>query len=226
MDPSIQHPNPNGNMGNPRANTMPNRGSPPTPSPAPMATMAPPPDSIYGSDTDLMSSVGQFAKDQGYGIVKLRTSNYREGKPTRFDLVCDRGGVRYNSTAKKRNPSTRKIDCPFKAKAVCEVQLGHQWRFAVQNPDHNHEPRLPAGAPGQENAPLATSLRTLANKMDRISHDMTNSFNELQKQMANLDKRLENLEAREAGYQQMEAQRMDGMGMDDVESRLLASSVL
>ncbi|SCO54211.1 uncharacterized protein FFNC_15396 [Fusarium fujikuroi] len=64
-----------------------------------------------------MASVQRVAKDQGYGVVKLRASNYRDGKPTRYDLVCDRGGVKYNSTAKKRNPSTRKIDCPFRAKA-------------------------------------------------------------------------------------------------------------
>jgi hypothetical protein len=116
----------------------------------PPPALLPPPEGIYRSFDDLMNSVQRVAKDQGYGIVKLRASNYREGKPTRYDLVCDRGGVKYNSTAKKRNPSTRKIDCPFRAKAVCEVQLGNQWRFAVQELRHNHEPRVPTGGPNQE----------------------------------------------------------------------------
>ncbi|KAF3357100.1 hypothetical protein VdG1_03414 [Verticillium dahliae VDG1] len=77
---------------------------------SPPPALLPPPEGIFRSFDDLLSSVQRVAKDQGYGVVKLRASNYRDGKPTRYDLVCDRGGVKYNSTAKKRNPSTRKID--------------------------------------------------------------------------------------------------------------------
>jgi hypothetical protein len=208
--------------------TMPN-----TPPPA----LLPPPEGIFRSFDDLMASVQRVAKDQGYGIVKLRASNYRDGKPTRYDLVCDRGGVKYNSTAKKRNPSTRKIDCPFRAKAVCEVQLGNQWRFALQEARHNHEPRVPSGTPGQENAPLATTIRSFTNKLDRLSHDMAQGFMRIEQRLDNIEKRMENLEARAGGYeprfqtiesrlQNMEGPRMDGMGMDDVESRLLASTVM
>ncbi|OAA41042.1 Transcription factor, FAR1-related protein [Metarhizium rileyi] len=206
---------------------------PNTPPPA----LLPPPEGIFRSFDDLMASVQRVAKDQGYGIVKLRASNYRDGKPTRYDLVCDRGGVKYNSTAKKRNPSTRKIDCPFRAKAVCEVQLGNQWRFALQEPRHNHEPRVPSGTPGQENAPLATTIRSFTNKLDRLSHDMAQGFMRIEQRLENIEKRMDNMEARAGGYeprfqtiesrlQSMEAPRMDGMGMDDVESRLLASTVM
>lgn len=209
-------------------NAMPN-----TPPPA----LLPPPEGIFRSFEDLMASVQRVAKDQGYGIVKLRASNYRDGKPTRYDLVCDRGGVKYNSTAKKRNPSTRKIDCPFRAKAVCEVQLGNQWRFALQEPRHNHEPRIPSGTPGQENAPLATSIRSFTNKLDRLSHDMAQGLMRIEQRLDNIEKRIDNYEARASGYeprfqaieqrlQGMEGPRMDGIGMDDVESRLLASSVM
>ncbi|KAL6859245.1 hypothetical protein J3F83DRAFT_763353 [Trichoderma novae-zelandiae] len=206
---------------------------PNTPPPA----LLPPPEGIFRTFDDLMASVQRVAKDQGYGIVKLRASNYRDGKPTRYDLVCDRGGVKYNSTAKKRNPSTRKIDCPFRAKAVCEVQLGNQWRFALQEPRHNHEPRVPSGTPGQENAPLATSIRSFTNKLDRLSHDMAQGLMRIEQRLDNIEKRMENIEARAGGYeprfqaieqrlQGMEGPRMDGMSMDDVESRLLASSVM
>ncbi|UKZ53362.1 hypothetical protein TrVGV298_007154 [Trichoderma virens] len=203
----------------------------------PPPALLPPPEGIFRTFDDLMASVQRVAKDQGYGIVKLRASNYRDGKPTRYDLVCDRGGVKYNSTAKKRNPSTRKIDCPFRAKAVCEVQLGNQWRFALQEPRHNHEPRVPSGTPGQENAPLATSIRSFTNKLDRLSHDMAQGLMRIEQRLDNIEKRMENIEARAGGYeprfqaieqrlQGMEGPRMDGMGMDDVESRLLASSVM
>jgi hypothetical protein len=181
--------------------------------------------------------VQRVAKDQGYGIVKLRASNYRDGKPTRYDLVCDRGGVKYSSTAKKRNPSTRKIDCPFRAKAVCEVQLGNQWRFALQEARHNHEPRAQNGPATPENAPLATSIRSFTNKLDRLSHDMMNGFMRIEQRLDHIEKRMENLEARAGGYeprfqaieqrmQAMEGPRMDSMPIDDVEQRLLASTVM
>ncbi|KAK0637226.1 hypothetical protein B0T17DRAFT_476768, partial [Bombardia bombarda] len=144
-------------------------------SPAP--GLAPPPEGIYRTFEDLLSSVQRVAKDQGYGVVKLRASNYRDGKPTRYDLVCDRGGVKYASTAKKRNPSTRKIDCPWRAKAVCEVNLDNQWRFAMQEGRHNHEARVPTVPPGQENSPTAQSIRHMSHKIDRMHLEMTNSFN-------------------------------------------------
>lgn len=162
------------------------------------AGLAPPPEGIYRSFDDLLSSVQRTAKEQGYSIVKLRASNYRDGKPTRYDLVCDRGGVKYSSTAKKRNPSTRKVDCPWRAKAVCEVNLGHQWRFAVQEARHNHEARVAAAVPGQENTPVAQSLRSINNKVDRMAHDVAQGFSRLESaitaRLDNIEKRLEALE--------------------------------
>jgi hypothetical protein len=159
-------------------------------------SLDPPPEGIYRSFEDLLATVQRHAKDQGYGVVKLRASNYRDGKPTRYDLVCDRGGVKYNSTAKKRNPSTRKVDCPWRAKAVCEVQLNNQWRFAVQDARHNHEARVPAAPPGQENTPLAQSIRSLTHKLDRIGHDVAQGFARIESHLDSMDKRLTDIEQR------------------------------
>jgi hypothetical protein len=173
-------------------------------------SLLPPPEGIYRSFEDLLPAVQRAAKDQGYGVVKLRASNYREingtNKPTRYDLVCDRGGVKYNSTAKKRNPSTRKIDCPWRAKAVCEVQLGGQWRFVVQDARHNHDPRVATVAPGQEATPVEKQLKSLTNKMDRLMHDQAEGFarqneslmrqgQDFAMRLDNIEKRLESLEA-------------------------------
>ncbi|KAL1897245.1 hypothetical protein Cpir12675_002427 [Ceratocystis pirilliformis] len=209
------------------------------PNAAPPPALLPPPEGIYRSFEDLLSSVQRIAKDQGYGVVKLRASNYRDGRPTRYDLVCDRGGVKYNSTAKKRNPSTRKIDCPWRAKAVCEVQLGNQWRFAVQEPRHNHEPRVPTVPPGQENTPLAQSMRSFTNKLDRITHDLSQGLVRMESRLDQIEKRLEGIErgmqhTYEPRFQNMESrmQSLESRGsielgsMDEVESRLLASSVM
>lgn len=203
----------------------------------PPPIMAPPREGIYRSFEDLMNSVQRSAKEQGYGIVKLRASNYRDSKPTRYDLVCDRGGVKYQSTAKKRNPSTRKIDCPFRAKAVCEVQLGNQWRFVVQEERHNHEARVSPTTPSQEAAPINSSIRSLTHKVERLSHDLSSSMEYIRRTLEGIEKRLDNLDARGGGYeprfqhieqrlQNVEGPRMDGMEMDDVETRLLASSIV
>lgn len=180
--------------------------SPVTPisSPATIGLGAPP-EGIYRTFEDLLTAVQRVAKDNGYGIVKLRASNYRDAKPTRYDLVCDRGGVKYSSTAKKRNPSTRKVDCPFRAKAVCEVSLANQWRFVVQDARHNHEARVPTAPPGQENAPVTQNLRSITNKIDRIGHDVSQGFLELN---ARFDKVIDNLEKRLEAVEH----RMNGMG--------------
>ncbi|KAL5615044.1 hypothetical protein BROUX41_005109 [Berkeleyomyces rouxiae] len=208
------------------------------PNAAPPPALLPPPEGIYRSFEDLLSSVQRIAKDQGYGVVKLRASNYRDGRPTRYDLVCDRGGVKYNSTAKKRNPSTRKIDCPWRAKAVCEVQLGNQWRFAVQEPRHNHEPRVPTVPPGQENTPLAQSMRSFTNKLDRITHDLSQGLVRMESRLDQIEKRLDGIErgmhTYEPRFQNIDSriQSLESRGsielssMDEVESRLLASSVM
>ena len=217
---------------------------------SPGSGLAPPPEGIFRTFEDLLTSVQRVAKDQGYGIVKLRSSNYREGKPTRFDLVCDRGGVKYNSTAKKRNPTTRKVDCPWRGKAVCEVQLGMQWRFVVQEARHNHEPRIASAPAGAENASLATNMRSLINKVDRMNHEMTQGLHGVNARLDLIEKRLDNIEQNqaparvammggpgdmvqgrlnniEARMNAMET-RQNGMEMpmDDVESRLLASTVM
>lgn len=171
------------------------------------SSLGAPPEGIFRTFEELLTNVQRVAKDQGYGVVKLRASNYRDGKPTRYDLVCDRGGVKYNSTAKKRNPSTRKVDCPWRAKAVCEVQLGNQWRFAVQDNRHNHGARVPAAPPGQENTPIAQSIRSLTNKMDRMSHDLSQGFGRVEQRLDSMEKRLEAMEARMNNYEA----RMSGM---------------
>lgn len=182
---------------------------------APPGSLRSPPDNVYVSFEALIAAVQSIAKDQGFGIVKLRASNYRDQKPTRYDLVCDRGGVKYSSTAKKRNPSTRKVDCPWKAKAVCEVQLGNRWRFQVQCHEHNHEPRLATAAPGQENTPMAQSIRSLTNKMDRMSHEMAQGFARIEQRLEGIEKRLDAMEGQINTVEtRMSGMETRGAGMD------------
>ncbi|KAJ3530748.1 hypothetical protein NM208_g9188 [Fusarium decemcellulare] len=66
---------------------------------------------------------------------------------------------------------------------------------------------------------------------------MAQGLMRIEQRLDNIEKRMENLEARAGAYeprfqaiesrlQGIEGPRMDGIGMDDVESRLLASSVI
>ncbi|KAF4973019.1 hypothetical protein FSARC_596 [Fusarium sarcochroum] len=196
----------------------------------PPRQLGPPREGIFRTFDELMASVRPEAKEQGYGIVKLRASNYRDGKPTRYDLVCDRGGIKYNSTAKKRKPSTRKVNCPFQAKAVCEVQLGNQWRCSVREQRHNHEPRVPASSSGQEDSSLATAVQYSISKLDRRNHDMTQGLMHIEQCLDTVQERLQSLEARDESYalglQVTEGGRMGGGGSGDARSCLLASAVL
>ena len=192
--------------------------------------MHPPAEGIYRTFEELLRAVQQSAKAQGYSVVKLRSSNYRDGKATRYDLVCDRGGVKYNSTAKKRNPSTRKVDCPWRGKAVCEVQLNNQWRFQVQDARHNHEPRIQTAVAGVEQAPTSQYLRTISNKIDRVGHDLTQMLSRIDNRLEGMEKRLLDIETRvgsvDARVNAIESQSRMDIPMDDVGRDLLASSAI
>lgn len=74
---------------------------------------------------------------------------------------------------------------------------------------------MPAVLPGQENTPIAQTLRTLANKIDRLSHDVSQGFGSIQSRMDNLEKRMENLEQNQANRNMMSA-----MGNPPLDSRL------
>ncbi|OAQ60061.1 transcription factor AFT domain-containing protein [Purpureocillium lilacinum] len=120
--------------------------------------MLPPPEGIFQTFEELMISVQQVAESQGYSVIKLRTSNYRDGKPTRYDLACDRGGARHGTTSTGPKRSSRKINCPFRVKAVCELRLGKKWRLVLQEARHNHEARMPTHALSYRDAPLSKSV--------------------------------------------------------------------
>ena len=60
--------------------------------PEPPNALLPPPERQFNTFEELLTFANDFAKRQGYAVVKRRPSNYRDGSPRRFDLVCDCGG--------------------------------------------------------------------------------------------------------------------------------------
>ncbi|RDA83925.1 hypothetical protein CP532_3652 [Ophiocordyceps camponoti-leonardi (nom. inval.)] len=98
---------------------------------------------IYPSCDDLMRDLNSRAEKEGYKIVKARSDRSKPGGPIiRADLVCERGGRPYRCQATKHKTSTKKTNCPWKAKAVDRKSLGG-WVLTVICDHHNHEPGTP-----------------------------------------------------------------------------------
>lgn len=64
----------------------------------------------------------------GFFITKRRPSNYLEGMPRRYGLICSEGYERTStSTGKRKNTKSLK-DCMWKAKAIILKNVG-AWKF-------------------------------------------------------------------------------------------------
>ncbi|KAJ6781287.1 hypothetical protein PWT90_05046 [Aphanocladium album] len=104
---------------------------------------------IYSSYEDLIENLNERMEKEGYKIVKARSHRSRMGGAdvpnndiVRCDLVCDRGGRPYKCMATKHKTTTKKTDCPWKAKAVNRKAVGG-WVLTVLCDQHNHEPGTP-----------------------------------------------------------------------------------
>ncbi|KAH6707328.1 hypothetical protein EV126DRAFT_357012 [Verticillium dahliae] len=107
---------------------------------------------------DLFKDLMATMQKDGYKVVKSRThrnkvaGNYEKGSEVvRCDLVCDRGGQPYKCTATQLKTTTKKTNCPWRAKAVNRKTLG-AWVLTVICDQHNHEPRTPEPPSDEEEA--------------------------------------------------------------------------
>jgi hypothetical protein len=103
----------------------------------------------FATFDELMESVRDRVTKEGYKIVKARSHRGRVGgasipgnEMVRCDLVCEKGGRPYKSTATKHKTHTKKTDCPWKAKAVYRKTMGG-WVLTIECDQHNHEPGTP-----------------------------------------------------------------------------------
>ncbi|RDA95929.1 hypothetical protein CP533_5899 [Ophiocordyceps camponoti-saundersi (nom. inval.)] len=98
---------------------------------------------VYETCEDLMRDLNSRAEKEGYKVVKARSDRSKPGGPIiRADLVCERGGRPYRCQATKHKTSTKKTNCPWKAKAVDRKMLGG-WVLTIICDHHNHEPGTP-----------------------------------------------------------------------------------
>lgn len=112
----------------------------------------------YGSFEELFAALKARMQKDGYKVVKSRThrnkvgGTYEKGSEVvRCDLVCDRGGQPYKCTATQLKTTTKKTDCPWKAKAVNRKTMG-AWLLTIICDEHNHEPRTPDPPTDDEDA--------------------------------------------------------------------------
>lgn len=113
------------------------------------APQAPGPTYVYKTYEDLFADLSLRMQSDGYKVVKARSHRGKIGgadvpgnEMVRCDLVCDRGGRPYKCLATKHKTSTKKTDCPWKAKAVNRKMMGG-WVLTVICDQHNHEPGTP-----------------------------------------------------------------------------------
>ena len=113
------------------------------------STSAPGPAYVYKTYEELFGDLSTRMQSEGYKVVKARSHRGKIGgsdvpgnEMVRCDLVCDRGGRPYKCLATKHKTSTKKTDCPWKAKAVNRKMMGG-WVLTVICDQHNHEPGTP-----------------------------------------------------------------------------------
>ncbi|KOS20900.1 hypothetical protein ESCO_004527 [Escovopsis weberi] len=114
-----------------------------------LEAVAVPHSGVFDTYEDLMKELNGRMEKEGYKIVKARSHRSRMGgadipgnEIVRCDLVCDRGGRPYKCMATKHKTTTKKTDCPWKAKAVNRKTIGG-WVLTISCDQHNHAPGTP-----------------------------------------------------------------------------------
>ena len=96
--------------------------------------MIPPPENEYKSREDLLSAAQSWALGHGYAVTIKRSV---AGK--NVQLKCDRGGANVlQEKEKKRQTTSRRIDCPFLLSGNFSKKTG-KWKLKTKVSDHNHE---------------------------------------------------------------------------------------
>ncbi|KAF6841048.1 hypothetical protein CMUS01_03647 [Colletotrichum musicola] len=131
----------------------------------------------YTSFEELFAALKARMQKDGYKVVKSRThrnkvgGTYEKGSEVvRCDLVCDRGGQPYKCTATQLKTTTKKTDCPWKAKAVNRKTMG-AWLLTIICDEHNHEPRTPDPPTDEEDVDAEgdADVQDTSTSMPRIS---------------------------------------------------------
>ncbi|KAM0487047.1 hypothetical protein ACHAPX_000315 [Trichoderma viride] len=127
---------------------------------------------VFSTYEELIKDLNGRMEKEGYKIVKARSHRSRMGGAdipgndiVRCDLVCDRGGRPYKCMATKHKTTTKKTDCPWKAKAVNRKSIGG-WVLTISCDQHNHAPGTPEPPTPSEMSEEENDLTELADMDD------------------------------------------------------------
>jgi hypothetical protein len=70
-------------------------------------------ESIAATVEDLQVAINSHGQVHGYALNRRCAANYKDGKPTRWVLRCDRYGKPRSSEANTRTTTTEKTGCEF-----------------------------------------------------------------------------------------------------------------
>lgn len=104
------------------------------------ATIAAPPNGIYGSHELALNALKQHALVNGYGFLLHQSKPHGSNTKTRFYYRCDKHR-RYKSQATIKNTKSRTNGCSFSL-CIFHDSKSLQWHLQVNNPSHNHGPSL------------------------------------------------------------------------------------
>ena len=96
-------------------------------------------DQPYDTPESLMDDLNSWGRSHGLGFSKTNTSNPVDGKPTRVDIACNRGGWLRPSKSLARKSTTSKTDCKWSGVAKALKPNGRKWTFEVLTSGHNHQ---------------------------------------------------------------------------------------
>ncbi|KNE98542.1 hypothetical protein PSTG_08281 [Puccinia striiformis f. sp. tritici PST-78] len=103
----------------------------------PTMDLLPPPELSYETQQELHDDAQQWAKNQGYAIIKGNTNLPEQ----RYNYKCDKSGKCQSTGAKSDGQlgKTKKTSCPFHFTGSFYKRTG-LFQIKIKNPNHNHPP--------------------------------------------------------------------------------------
>ena len=117
---------------------------------AQLIALLPPPTGIFFNDlVELLQSIQEHAKEQGYAISIRRSKKGRDGVVFKVNICCARGtggNTAYKDKGHgiRKRSSTTKCDCLFAGFAV-NYQHAPGWQFVLKEAHHSHWASQPTG---------------------------------------------------------------------------------
>jgi len=125
-----------------------------------MPLQPPPIDKLFMTAEEAFQALQDHAREEGYALVRTRSTSYQNNLPRRYDISCVCGNGEYKPKAAGiRKSKTKRTGCPFKMKIVQRKDSGDRWKTGILCGDHNHASGLAVNFPEHRRAALTKEQR-------------------------------------------------------------------